>query len=659
MPEEEQKINRYLKLVYSSGARCIRRKSDTESMHLRLNPINKGGEQCQCARCLHDRFDLKKLIYSLNSASARSICRGDFHDEGLTEAYGFLKTGQIIKAFYALEVVRRKSLKSERYLTYFIASYNQTLLPPMLKTFYETNYNEQEAEQIIEKIDSLDLYRILHDLPTAKDIKRCQQYIMENTIYKSMLGRMEDEFEEIRKTYDSYKKNGYYSSGPNYWYRFQAYFYLTWNFYHQNLLFTDENYSFSKMAYLYLEGLIVSYTTSSQYEQRLEAFPPFFAQIFVQYGYASDTTKLLKKYEVKELRFEGSLSDLVKEFEQFLESGFERTTLLGERISRDSSYSALTESSTYFRHRITRTFNNFLVLLMHAPLQESEANRVIGKVLDFLSVSEIFNASNSHEYFSAFIKHYIRFIDNVNIQKTGFYILSDNIWSGSLVRSFCNALITIRKIKHIYDEHFYLKLSRRIEEKKKWTVSVGEIVPFYSLLKPEQQEKLSTLFRNHIGEAKGKRWDLINTACHWQMWNPKDDKETFDEFSNHVLDQAINFPEYEISDEGQPLGRNFQPWNDLYLVVHMIYSYELFDLPVVSQLHDAVRSNMFKWILKPNDFDYSLFEIKWLLVFPSSVFLQTLKNSSLLQEAIDRGLKSKYNAKVSELLYTALKQDSV
>jgi hypothetical protein len=199
IPEEEQLINRYLKLLYSSGVRCITRKSDTESTHLRLNPKNKSEDQCQCARCLHDRFETKKLLYSLNSASARSICRRDFHDEGLNEAYGFLKTGQIVKAFYALEEVRRESLKSEQYMTYFIASYNQTLIPPMLRVFYETNYHEEEADRINEKIESLDLYRILHDLPTANDIKRCQQYIMENNIYKSMLGRMEGEFQDTKK----------------------------------------------------------------------------------------------------------------------------------------------------------------------------------------------------------------------------------------------------------------------------------------------------------------------------------------------------------------------------------------------------------------------------------------------------------------------------
>lgn len=655
LSEEDQKINRYFKLVYSSGVHCIRRKSDTESNHLRLNPINKKDDQCDCVRCLHDRFDVKKLIYSLNSTSAKAMCRRDFYDQGLLEAYGFLKTGQIIKAFYSLEEVRRESLKSEQYITYFIASYNQTLMPAMLRVFYETTYNEDEKDRILEKIESIDLYQILHDLPTAQDIKHCLRIIMENDVYKRMLSKMEDELETIKETHASYKREGHYSMGPNYWYRFQAYFWLTLNFYHQNLLFTDENYSFSKMAYLYLEGMVASFTTSDRYSQKLKSFPPFFVHVFIMYGYASDTTKLLKNYEVKNLTLDDDAEVLVKDFGLFLGSGYEKSTFFGERISRDTSYHALCESSVYFKNRTTRTFNNFLILLMHVKLQEAEVNLLIRQMLDFLSVSELFDASDSHKYFSRFIKHYIEVIDDSNIQKLGFYILSDNVWSGSMIGSFCNALITARKVSSIFDEDLYLKLSRRIEEKKQWTVSVSQIIPFYALLKPTQQEKLAGLIITHLGEGNNKRWDLINTAYHWKMWNPEKDKELFAEFFDYVLKLAKNFPDYTISDDGQPNGKNFQPWNDLYLTLHMIYSYKLFDLPFVHNLHKEIKSNMFKWILKPGEFDYALFELKWILVFPGTDFLEVLRNNSNLLEAIEMRLKKTYNAQAAELFYTKLK----
>jgi hypothetical protein len=402
--------------------------------------------------------------------------------------------------------------------------------------------------------------------------------------------------------------------------------------------------------------MLASYTTSHRYAQRLKAFQPFFAYTFAQYGYADDLEKLLKEYDINELKFEeDGLSEIVKVFEQFLESGFERTTLLGERISRNDPYHALTDSSTYFRHRVNRTFNNFVLLLTHVELQDSVANQLIGKIINFLSVSEIFDTSISHKYFSVFIKHYIQSIDNINIEKIGFYILSNNIWSGSLIAPFCNALITVRKLKHIYDDDFYVKLSTRIDEKKQWTVTFNQIIPFYSLLKPAQQEKFSKLFKSYLDEGKSMKWDLIDTAYHWQMWNPKDDPKTFEEFANHVLQQANNLPEYGISDDGHPVGGNFQPWNHLYITIHQIYSYRLFDLPIVSKLHESLRSNLFKWILKPNEFDYSLFEIKWLLVFQGAVFLEVLKGNSTLLNAIEESLKINYNVRVAEIFYTALK----
>ena len=64
---------------------------------------------------------------------------------------------------------------------------------------------------------------------------------------------------------------------------------------------------------------------------------------------------------------------------------------------------------------------------------------------------------------------------------------------------------------------------------------------------------------------------------------------------------------------------------------------------------------MFKWILKPNEFDYSLFEIKWLLVFPSPIFLEALKGNVDLLAAVDNGLKIRFNSRVADLFYSALK----
>lgn len=138
------------------------------------------------------------------------------------------------------------------------------------------------------------------------------------------------------------------------------------------------------------------------------------------------------------------------------------------------------------------------------------------------------------------------------------------------------------------------------------------------------------------------------------MWNPDKNKQIFQEFFDHVAGHAETFPKYDISNDGHPNGDNFQPWNDLIITVHMIYSYKLFDLPLVGKLHEKKPSNMFRWILKPGEFDYSLFEIKWLLIFRGPVFLETLKGNRNFSEAVTNGLKSKYDTLVAELFYTGL-----
>ncbi|NOT73413.1 MAG: hypothetical protein HOP08_00695 [Cyclobacteriaceae bacterium] len=650
--EQEIKISRYLKLLYSSGIHCIKRKSDTQSYHLRLNPVN-AADECYCTRCLFDRFEWKSLIYALNSINAKALCKRDFYNEGLLTSYGFLKTGQLIKAFYALEEVKRESIKTAKHIDYFIACYNQKLLKPLLATFYESNFSDEAKDVIIQKIDSTDLYQILNDLPAERDVKECLKLIMENKIHSSMLSNMENEFETVKENYHNYQKESYWSSGPNHWYMIQSYFFLTSSFYHQNLLFNDENYSFSKMASIYFETMIANYTISKKYTHKIEKLPLFFGETLINFGYASDITDLFKQYRVTSLSFDGGVKSLVNEFKNFLDSGYEQTNLFGEKINSDPSYYSLIQNSHYFRNRITRTFNNFSILLLHCELEPDDVNLVIEKTINFLSVNPAFNASNSHTYFSKFINQYINTISEVNLQKLAFYVLSPDIWTSSLIPSFCNSLIVKTNKHRLFGEDFFQKLIRRTDEKREWPLSLTQTIPFYVLLQPEQQKKFSMLIDTTFNNLNNSRWEVIIKAYSWKMWNPKDQPTIFEPFFNSVAQESVSFPEYTILESGMPEGNDFRPWNHLYLVIQMIYSYNLFEAEFTKKLYSNLKLNMYQWILNPGEFNYDYFEIKWLLTFSRPEILRELKKNQSLSRAIESGLKKNYNPKVAELYYSS------
>ncbi|MGC3948006.1 MAG: SIR2 family protein [Chryseolinea sp.] len=104
---DDQRRHRVFKLLWTSGIEAISRSGDTSASHITLSPINKSDQSCSCPRCLYTAYKIGHLFRALNSVSAQGLCEKDYNDAGLFEAYGFLKTGQLSKAFYTLEDVRR------------------------------------------------------------------------------------------------------------------------------------------------------------------------------------------------------------------------------------------------------------------------------------------------------------------------------------------------------------------------------------------------------------------------------------------------------------------------------------------------------------------------------------------------------------------------
>ncbi|MGC3948007.1 MAG: hypothetical protein QM762_26445 [Chryseolinea sp.] len=462
---------------------------------------------------------------------------------------------------------------------------------------------------------------------------------------------MEEAFEEIITTYLRYQKPGFTSSGPFYWASIHSHFYMGWNFYHKNLLFTDEYYSFTKMAHMYLEATLASHTTSLQYGQRLLHIPDFFNVVAIQYGETQKLNEFFKKYNTLPIDQRKHINETLIRFENFLESGYDHSNIFGERASRQITHYASTETSTFFRNRTLRAFNNFMVLLKYASLTKNQLTRITPKLLHFLSCSELFGFRNSLEYFTSFITHYIEDFDDNQVQKFIHYILSDNVWTDSPLRSFCLALISKKKVSEIFDEDVYQKLIRRTEKRQLWTMDLREAIPIYVLLKSNERQKLSEQVDGYLSQYPNKLWDLFLRAYWWKMWTPKGHKALTDSFLEHVIESAPHFPTYTVSDHGAPEGESFSAWNEMMATIHIIYAENLLNSELTEKLYDAVKAPIFKWILKPRTFDYDIFESNWILAFKSPEIVAELRTIPALNTAIMQTLHETHNTKVAKFFH--------
>lgn len=651
LPFHEQELNKALRLLYSSGIHCIQRKNDTSPVHIKLNPINKD-EDCNCHRCQYSRFEFNEMLQSLNKLSTKLICKNAQQDVGLIEAYGFLKTGQVTRAFYVLEELKTKTWRNQEYITYFLALYNQSLLLPFMSIMGDRSSGEEELEKIREKIKRINLNQTIFELPVDAPVKQALTIIKENKSYNSAKSTFQQEYPKIIDNYTKYKKGGFRSMGPHHWHKVETTFYQLWQFYNKNLLFNDEYSYFLDLAQQYIESMIASYCTSKKYEQRLNHFSTFFRIVLITYGKPKYLKSLLINYEIENFEFENqkeSVDNILKSFNKFCNSGFQVNSFFKD-IYENPLYHSATSNSIFFETKVRTYFNNFLILMCKLELSKEQVNIVVVDAINYLITNPIFKAHTSLQYFTDFVTHFIKSINEPNTVKLINYILSDNIWSDDMIEPVCSAIINDQKSEEFLDAEFYVKIIRRTEHKNKWAVKLESMIPFYCLLRLNEKgrflEDLQPLLESN---------ETIKKAYYWGLWNSKKDVEILNSFLETLINECENFPDYEIGNDGFPEEiNNFSVWNDLHFIVNIIYENDLFKEEFVRKIQNSVKSKMFKWILKPKEFNYLDFKINWITSFRNDRITNTLKNIDLLKESISLGLKENYNENVAKIYFQKL-----
>lgn len=652
--QKERNLDQALKFLFSSGVHCIIRKNDTSHIHHKLNPIGNN-VKCNCYRCLHDGFKYSTLLSNLESAADRLICKNENEGTSLLEAYGFFKTSQPTKAFYALEKLKNEAWKTQDYVVYFVATYNQKLLYSFMDWHFDQRVDQQEFEQIKLKIRKINLDKLLLDLPIDEDVRIVLKSIADNKSFDFAKGRIENDYNKIHEVYNGYKKGNYFTMwGAVYWTRVEQEFFVLNNFYHSNFLYNDDFTYYKKLAQLYIESILVSVATSKKYPNHIGCCSKLFFKTFILHGNSKENEILLEKYGITNFEFsseDSHRSFVLEAFNEYLNSGYTEHHFMGNSINKNEFLDASLSKSEYLKSTMLKIFNNFLLLLCRVGLEKEELNQALNKILNYLSVSPLFDGHNDLKYFEKFVVHHILKISNENIQKIVEYSLCDNIWSDKLIAPFANAIAKEKKLVNFLDEKTYIKIIRRAEPRQKWTTRISDMLPFYPLLKNEQQDKFYSLLESSLLNEKSNIVHII-TAYRCGVWKPIAEDVFYKHFCKVILGDAEKIQEFAVDDEGTPQKfRSFAEYNSVCFAIKLIYWNDLFKSSFCQDLKTKVIPNMFKWILSPESYNYDLFDVRWLLNFSEKSMLSKLGKIPELKSKIEKDLKEKYNDKVAKIYF--------
>jgi len=643
-------INKSMHLLQNSGVGSIVRKNDLNSPVIEL--ISEQDKSCNCLQCKLIKFDYREVISNVESVA---ICNSDTATENIYNVYALLKTGQFVKAYYLFEDIKYRASEIQDYITFFLSCYTQKQFINYLHYGNEQNSSEQELEDIKQSIINIDLNKIILEMPIHGDVKKTLAHINENSILLNTKNIIKEDLLQVRETYNSYKREGFQSFGPCYWYKVQSEFYLIWNFYHKNFLFNDEMSAFSELSHDYIETMIASNMVSEKYEQRLKFYYPFFEFVFCTYGIPDKLKIILKEYSVEKIEFKDNekvLKDLEESFENLCRSGYDKNDFWGESINGNKLFEFRTKNLSFFANKIQRQFGNFMLLFSKLDLDDVFANTVLVEALNFLEVSLLFNSHDSHNYFLDFVSTYICSFSDVNMTRLIYYSISDNIWPESVISTVCDLIINKRNQTGFIDENLYKKILNRTNQRDKWNIHIADIIPFYQLLvmelRPDFYQRIKTEYSNDCIRNGGV--NPFSSSHKWGIWNPVDNNDMFGLFLTRLFKETKGYPDIEINDNLEAMNMNsYAGLNELYFFVILIYKYKLFNLECVSKVYEHIDSLMFKWSLKPNDFDYSLFDYKWIAFLKIDDMYPIIKDIPALIEAVKFQLSKKFISKIAEV----------
>lgn len=647
-------VQKSLKLVNQSGVGYINRKNDFKSQLVKL--VAKQDQSCNCLRCRLFDFDYGEVLSQIEQIA---LISNDYESTHLHKAYAMMKTGQFVKAYYLFESIKSRLSEEHKYILFFISCYNQKLIRSYLHFANEPNIKEQELEDIKAEIDTIDLDKMILEIPVHDDVKRVLYFIKDNSLLIETKRSIKNDVLKICDLYENYKHEGYFSMGSAYWFNVQAEFYLLWNFYRLNLLFNDDKYEFRELAFDYIKGMIASNMVSEKYDQRMKFYSPFFITIVTYYIQPKQLKQLLLEFKVMKFEFdeENSISvmtDLITNYENLCRSGYKKHDFFGETVSANQLFNFRTFNFSYFANKICEQFNSFLLVFTKISLNVENVNKIIDESLNFLEVSSLFNSSGAHEFFLDFVSTYISDISQKNIDRLINYSISDNIWSDSLIYSICDLIVNKKNQTAFIDEKLFNRILNRTSERRQHSIQIANITPFYQLLLPELRPKMYELIITDYSKGCIKNGGVnpFSSLHKWGVWNPIENKDMFDLFLDYLMKCSKEYPDIIINDNLEEVDLNsVVGLNELYFFVNIIYKYKMFGHESVTKVFEHIKSKMFKWALKPKEFNYTLFDYKWIAYLEIEEMYSILREIPELVNSVKSQLTFKYNPKVSKVYF--------
>ena len=583
-----------------------------------INPIVP---QCSCLLCTFDNLDLKLLDERINSNNINYLKNESIQNQ-LENAYINYRTLNLSDAYnqikQILDSVKNEKDEEKKKITEFICKSN-------LQNLYWFCTNTKfigDSQRILEELTEPNLYNYLFDENIDEQVRTQLEYISNGKFIKSISYKIDKSLIEIRKHVDANRNVQFHIDELIY---HLGYIY---SFIKKNYLFYDLFDDFKVLVEKSIDGIFASFSVQKnipkirRFDLMLGSYMEikindFIINLCIFHCDTKNLIRAFKRYDIKKLpvnpkKIINTAINLCKSPELF------------DKYSRGNEYRSI------FRN-FESVFEN-LLFLISACEDSPKINDLFSIAINLLDHSKSRFTLLGFRHFLAEKKKFINYENLITLLRI---VITDYKHEEKLFKD----IIWIHKKEYpkekITDSSF---IDIVIESKSKNSLFyIWFIVS--SKIKDEIQEIIINSLQENFNFTHYIDCSIYKIIPHEQLLAN----------AYEYLQKAKNKGLYE------KVGKSYitDDYNDFNYLIQLVYSFEI---KVPKQFVESFEqhSDYHKFLLSPDEFDYSNFDIEWLFVFQHKSYWERFKKIEKLKMAVREKLNKNFSNELAEVYHKYL-----
>lgn len=570
-----------------------------DGVPLDLPPVSFG--HCECDVCLFRRSKFDKLF-------SKPLDELIAVDPTLKKAYTYYLLGDIQESVVVLKEVKQMAEESHKWLTYYIANYNLTLMVWHLRFGVSP---DQRDQQLIDELNQIRLEDVF-TVSRTDSLADILEHLKKGKFLEKGLADIRDLVDRI-KVHQHDQNTGWTDETR----MLMDLYFETMYFAEQNYLMLDNFYQSSRMTEYLTEGLFASYACHKDMGGKLLHFSDAIVEKLVTYGKHDDIKKYRKRYKIKVAKYQSENTDfsLVNRLCNLL-AGYEAAE---KHYNREG-----TKGYQAFWSKYRRMFHNALTLAGILEIVREDVVRICDTLLPFLQVERHIHVYELTETLSYFVRNNADHLENRHFEAFFHYALNPESQDQDHLMHTLYHIIRARKLKIDITATMWENIQGIYLVNESTTNRKGSILDicmlFEMLADKTYRIDISNFLKYNLKQnfsGEDYYWATIN-----QIVRP-----------NKQLNRKYEAEIIEVAREGKKM-RLFEygHYHDDSIDQYLNFCF-YFNIPLNGSLCSELSKldEYYRWVTAMDAFDYAAFDPDWLFTHLTNPYKEQFKRSAGLR----------------------------